>query len=400
MTFLAGVSIFLAAFLLFALEPLIAKRILPWFGGSSAVWSVCLVFYQVALLGGYAYARALTKYLRQSRQAFLHIALLAASLALLPIGPTARWKPGVESNPAWLILGMLTATIGLPFAVLSATSPLLQDWLARSGDERPYRFFAWSNFASLGALLAYPLLIEPNLDSNQQSWCWSAGFVLFAICCAAFAWRKRGIAPKAEEREQIYLTTQPLYWFVLSACASMLLLSITNHIDENVAAVPLLWVLPLAVYLITFIVTFASNTFYRRWLWLRLLAFGLAMLAYAAYDIATVLPIQISIPVYLAGLFIGCVFCQGETYRMRPHKSRLTFFYLTIAAGGAAGAVFVGLIAPHIFGGIYELPLSLALTAAARAGAHMASRWLGRTRPLGRRNGIHDCRLHSQLASL
>jgi hypothetical protein len=364
-TFFAAGSIFLAAFLLFALEPLVAKRILPWFGGSSAVWSVCLVFYQVALLAGYAYARLLTKYLRQSGQAAVHIGLLITSLALLPIGPAARWKPAASAHPAWLILWMLTGTIGLPFAVLSATSPLLQDWLARSGDDKPYRFFAWSNFASLAALLAYPLLVEPHLDTHRQSFWWSVGFVAFVLLCASFAWQRRNVAPAPQERDTgPYLTTQPIYWFALSACASMLLLSITNHIDENVAAVPLLWVLPLAVYLISFIVAFGANSIYRRWFWLRLLAFGLAMLAYAAYDIAAVLPIQISIPVYLAGLFIACVFCQGELYRLRPHKSKLTAFYLTLAAGGAAGAVFVGLIAPRIFGGIYELPLSMFLTAA------------------------------------
>lgn len=361
MTLLAGLSIFAAAFLLFVLEPLVAKRILPWFGGSSAVWSVCLVFYQVALLAGYSYARLLTKHLRQSRQVLVHVILLVSSLALLPIGPTARWKPDAHANPAWLILGMLTATIGLPFAALSATSPLLQDWIARSGDKKPYRFFALSNIASLSALLAYPLVIEPYLDARQQSLCWSSGFVFFVLCCSAFAWAKRAVPGVAKQEQK-----EPLrfYWFGLAACGSMLLLSITNHIDENVAAVPLLWVLPLAVYLISFIVAFGSQSFYKRWLWLRLLACGLAMLAYAAYDITAVMPLQITIPVFLAGLFIGCVFCHSELYRLRPANSNLTEFYLAIAAGGAAGAVFVGLVAPYIFGGVYELPLSLTFTAA------------------------------------
>ncbi len=364
MTFLAGVSIFAAAFLLFALEPLVAKRILPWFGGSSAVWSVCLVFYQVALLIGYSYAQIVTRYLRQRWQAAVHIALLVASLALLPIGPTARWKPGTHTDPAWLILLMLSATIGLPFAVLSATSPLLQDWIARSGDAKPYRFFALSNFASLAALLAYPLFIEPHLDANQQSFWWSAAFALFAILCAAFSWLTRSIPEALIHIASTSVTTpRRLYWLLLSACGSMLLLAVTNHIDENVAAVPLLWVLPLGVYLITFIIAFGSPSFYKRQLCLRVLAFGLAMLAYAAYDISAVLPMQISVPVFLSGLFIGCLFCQSELSRLRPSKESLTEFYLCMAAGGAAGAVFVGLIAPQIFGGIYELPLSLAFTA-------------------------------------
>lgn len=364
-TALAGGSIFLAAFLLFALEPMIAKRILPWFGGSSAVWSVCLVFYQVALLAGYFYARVSTRYLSPARQVAVHIALMVAALLLLPIGPTSRWKPGPHSSPALLILETLTATIGLPFAVLAATSPLLQDWIARAGDNKPYRLFALSNFASLGALLAYPLLIEPHLDSEQQSIWWSSGFALFAVICALFALQKRrATAAIVVQTRQPVSGVQKAYWIALSACGSMLLLSITNQIDENVAAVPLLWVLPLAIYLVSFIVAFGSQALYPRSLWLRLLAFALAIVAYAAYDITAVLPIQITIPVYLAGLFIGCVFCQGELYRLRPEKSQLTGFYLAIAGGGALGAIFVGLLAPQIFGGIYELPLSLTLIAA------------------------------------
>ena len=364
MTFLAGSSIFLAAFLLFALEPLVAKRILPWFGGSSAVWSVCLVFYQVALLAGYFYASVLARSFRQSKQVFIHITLLGCSLLLLPIGPSLGWKPGANDNPAWKILLMLTASTGLPFAMLSATSPLLQDWLSRASDTRPYRLFALSNVASLTALLAYPLLIETHLDATQQSVWWSAGFALFVVLCSAFAWQTRCVADASpvETRKPLAMT-QKVYWLALSACGSMLLLSVTNHIDENVAAVPLLWVLPLAVYLVTFVVAFGSG-FYRRELWLRVLAFGLAMLAYAAYDIETSFPIQLSVPVFLAGLFIGCLFCQGELYRLKPDNAHLTAFYLAIAAGGAAGAVFVGLVAPHLFGGIYELPLSLTMAAA------------------------------------
>lgn len=365
MTFLAGATIFSAAFLLFALEPLIAKRILPWFGGSSAVWSVCLVFYQVALLAGYAYARFLTRFLKQSQQVLVHIVVLAAALFLLPIGPdAARWQPSADSQPQWLILAMLAATLGLPFAALSATSPLLQDWLARSGDDRPYRFFALSNLASLSALLAYPLLIEPNLNGGQQRFLWSAGFVAFTICCAAFAWLNRSTPNAIPHTQAEPITTrQRTFWFLLAACGSMLLLSITNHIDQNVAAVPLLWVLPLAVYLISFIVAFGS-ALSRRWLWLRLLAVALGAMAYAAYDISATLPLQIGVPIFLAGLFVCCVFCHSELYRLRPSESGLTEFYLLISAGGAAGAIFVGLIAPQIFGAIYEFPLSMAFTAA------------------------------------
>jgi SAM-dependent methyltransferase/MFS family permease len=364
---LSGVTIFASAFLLFALEPLVAKRILPWFGGSAAVWSMCLVFFQTALLVGYLYALLVTRYLNRRTQALLHIALLAASLALLPIGPTERWKPGPSVDPSWQILAMLTATIGLPFVVLSATSPLLQAWLARDGHKMPYRFFAISNFASLAALLAYPLLVEPHWDAPLQSRSWSLVYVLFAVLCALVAWlsrrTNRSVQAAREVDEPRVTTLQKAYWFGLSACGSMLLLSVTNHIDENVAPVPLLWVLPLALYLLSFVLGFGSQRFYVRSLWLRLLAFALGILGYAIYNINAMEAIQVSLPIFLIGLFVCCTFCQGELYRLRPGASGLTGFYLMIAFGGAAGAIFVGIIAPHIFAGIYELPVALCITA-------------------------------------
>ncbi len=363
---LYAVTIFVSAFLLFSLEPLIAKRILPWFGGSAAVWSTCLVFYQTALLAGYVYARLITR-LPARIQAIIHIAVLASSLALLPIGPSARWKPSPMEDPSWLILAMLTVSIGVPFAALSATSPLLQDWLARSGYSTPYRLFAVSNSASLAALLAYPLLIEPALRTSQQSVCWSVVYAVFAALCAIAALQSR-LGESQDAR--LSISDEPArlpqrgYWFALAACGSMLLLSITNHISQNVAAVPLLWVLPLAIYLLTFILTFGGRTIYTRGLWLRLLAFALGILGYAIYNVSAVEPIQVSLPVALAGLFVCCMFCHGELNRLRPHASDLTGFYLMVAAGGAAGAIFVGLIAPRIFTNIYELPLTLAVTAA------------------------------------
>jgi len=369
---LSGFTIFVSAFLLFALEPLIAKRILPWFGGSAAVWSTCLVFFQSALLLGYLYARLVTSCLGRQAQTVLHVALLAGSLALLPIGPTERWKPGPASDPSWQILAMLTVTIGLPFLLLSATSPLLQAWLARDGHPAPYRFFALSNFASLAALLAYPLLVEPAWDAPLQSRSWSAVYALFAVLCGWVAWRSRQparstpaqVMETAERIDESPATAvQKAYWFALSACGSMLLLSVTNHIDENVAPVPLLWVLPLAIYLLSFVLGFGAQRFYSRPLWLRFLAFGLGMLGYAIYNIDSVEAIQVSLPIFLIGLFVCCTFCQGELYRLRPQTSGLTGFYLMIAFGGAMGAVFVGLIAPRIFSGIYELPFALCITA-------------------------------------
>lgn len=360
----AAAAIFLSAFLLFSLEPLTAKIILPWFGGSAAVWSTCLVFYQVALLVGYLYARLLTKYLPPRAQAAVHICLLLASLALLPIGPSLRWKPAAVQDPAWLILITLTATIGLPFAALSATTPLLQSWLARAGHKTPYRFFAVSNFASLAALLAYPFLVEPALDVSSQRLSWSAIYAVFALLCGIAAWLSRNAKPETVPAAIEHSTSlRKLSWFALAACGSILLLSVTNHIDENVAAVPLLWVLPLAVYLLTFILSFGAYAIYKRAVWLRVLAFALGVLAYAIFNINFVEAIQVSIPVFLAGLFACCMFCHGELNRLRPQTPNPTGFYLMVAAGGASGAIFVGLIAPHIFSGVYEMPLALCIIA-------------------------------------
>lgn len=361
-----GSTIFISAFLLFSLEPLVAKKILPWFGGSAAVWSTCLVFYQSVLLLGYLYAQSITRFRRAVPQIAMHGTVLLACLALLPIGPGARWKPENADHPTLLILAMLIATVALPFFALSATNPLLQDWLAQRGVHSPYRLFALSNFASLAALVLYPTLIEPWLGTGRQTTWWSIAFAGFALLCLASAWLSyKPEATVVEVRGRMTAIStggRQLAWFALAACGSMLLLSVTNHLDENVAAIPLLWVLPLSIYLLSFVFSFGSGI-YRRWLWLRFLAFALGLLGYSIYNINAVEAIQISIPIFLAGLFFCCMFCHGELHRLRPEASGLTRFYVMIAAGGAAGAVFIGLIAPCIFDGVYELPVTLLLTA-------------------------------------
>jgi hypothetical protein len=362
---LAATAIFVSAFLLFMVEPLFAKRILPWFGGSAAVWTTCLVFYQTALLVGYFYARVLTRYAGALTQALVHIGLLLASLAILPIGPSDRWQPVTGTQPTWDILVMLGATLGLPFVILSATSPLVQFWLARTGEPAPYRLFALSNFASLGALLSYPIVIEPSLDiAAQRSW-WSVAFGVFVVVCGGFAW----LSHSSSAVVQMTAKPEPLpifrriYWFSLAACGSMLLLSVTNHITQNVAAVPLLWVLPLAIYLLSFIFGFGVGNFYSRAVWLRLLAIALGLLAYSIYNIEKIDAMEKSLPIFLGGLFVCLMFCQGELYLSRPDAAGLTDFYLVMAAGGAAGAIFVGIVAPVLFEGVYELPFTLCATA-------------------------------------
>jgi hypothetical protein len=365
-------TVFLGAFLLFLIEPLFAKLILPWFGGSAAVWATCLVFFQSALLLGYWYADVTTRHLTPGRQSALHIALLLASLLFLPIAPHVSLRPQYGSDPTRGILALLTASIGLPFLLLSATGPLVQVWYARSRsrEAEPYHLFALSNLASLLALLSFPLLIEPRITSHTQALWWSVLFVAFALLCSVVAWfARRGTAsqlmPSAHAAEASALPSrrEKLLWLSLSACGSMLLLSISNHLMENVAPVPLLWVLPLALYLLTFTLAFNRRSLYSRWLMVRLLAVALGSLGYAIYDPSFTESIQVSVPLFCTGLFLCCFFCHGELAKRRPAAGHLTSFYLMISLGGALGAIFVGLLAPHTFSAIYEFPLTLLLTA-------------------------------------
>jgi hypothetical protein len=363
---LYGVTIFLSSLLLFLIQPIFAKLILPWFGGSAAVWTTCLVFYQVALLGGYAYAYVVVRRLSPGWQAGVHVALLVAALATLPVIPGAGWKPAGSNDPTWRILALLAVVLGLPYFLLSTTGPLLQAWAARNWKgAHPYRLFALSNAGALLALAAYPALIEPRIATHAQDIEWSFGFAGFAVLCAVAAWFSRS---GANEAGRITTTaparSQRLMWIALSAAGSMLLLATTNQLTQNVAAVPFLWIVPLAIYLITFILCFESSRWYKRPLFLRLLAVALGGLGYAIYDIQFSDTILVAIPIFALGLFVGCMFCHGELSYLAPPAEYLTSFYLMIALGGATGAVLIGLVAPLVFSGIYELPIALLAVAA------------------------------------
>jgi hypothetical protein len=370
---LFAVTIFLGAFLLFLIEPLFAKLILSWFGGSAAVWATCLVFFQSALLLGYLYADATIRRLAPKRQSVLHLGLLLVSPMWLPIAPEIFWRSHVQIDPAWRILGLLTFSIGLPFVLLSATSPLLQTWYARrASGGSPYHLFALSNLASLLALLSFPFLIEPRLSSRQQSILWSSIYVAFVICCSVSAWLSRSkIAKTIDANNSVEAASEntppafgvKLLWLSLSACGSMMLLAATNHLSQNVAPVPLLWVLPLALYLFSFALVFAKRQFYSRWFVARLLAVALGCAGYAIHDSSVTHAIQISVPLFCGMLFVACLFCHGELVQRKPPVRYLTSFYLTTALGGALGAICVGLVAPHVFSGVYELPVVLLLTA-------------------------------------
>src|SRR5688500_7662362 len=263
---LYALTIFTSAFLLFLVQPIMAKQILPWFGGSAAVWTTCLVFFQSVLLAGYAYAD-LSLRLGARRQALVHIALLALSLACLPIIASTGWKPQGDEEPIARILLLLVATIGLPYFLLSSTTPLLQSWYWRRFQSAvPYRLFALSNFASLLALLGFPLFFEPAFDLRQLGWGWSFLFAGFALLCAATAWLSMNGSEVGSERHSaagMPLKDQ-LQWLALSAMGSVMLLAVTNHITQNISSVPFLWVLPLALYLITFILAFDHPRWYVR----------------------------------------------------------------------------------------------------------------------------------------
>ena len=371
MKWLYGATLFLGAFLLFLLEPLFAKRILPWFGGSSSVWTTCLVFFQVTLLLGYLYADLLAQKLGREKQAWVHVLLLLACLPFLPIAPLdfGEARPGLD--PVLDLLGLLACSIGLPFGALSATSPLLQSWYSRRhAGEEPYFLFAVSNLASFLALLAFPFLVEPHLDSRAQSLLWSCLFVLFAAGCGFLAWTGRHDTAREPAPSAVPTTGDEkpalparLLWLSLSACGSMLLLSMTHQICLNVAPIPLLWVLPLALYLLTFTLAFHHPSLYPRKPAPWLLAAALGGLAFLFWHNEWLEKIQVVLPVYLGGLFLTCLFCHGELAALRPGARYLTSYYLMVALGGALGALAVGLAAPALFHGIYEYPLSLVLAA-------------------------------------
>jgi SAM-dependent methyltransferase len=360
-------TIFLSSFLLFLVQPLIARLILPWFGGSSAVWTTCLLFFQALLLAGYAYAHFVQrKAFRGRRQALLHVALLAAAIVALPIAPSDAWKPAGDDEPVSHILLLLGASVGLPYFLLAATSPLVQAWFAQARPgENPYRLFAVSNLASLVALLGYPFLVEPFFSAGEQVAIWSWLFAAFAALCAYAAWGAPGpmaTAPAAQGGGRL-AGGQVTLWLALSATGSVLLLAVTNHLTQNVASVPLLWLAPLTLYLASFILTFEGGRWYRpEALWpLILLWLGAMAWLVADDDWQFELPLQLA--VFLPGLFLGCLFCHGELYRSRPAPRHLTAFYLIVSAGGALGGLLVAVVAPLVFSGYYELGIGLVVLA-------------------------------------
>lgn len=369
---LYAVTVIVGACLLFLVQPLIAKIILPWFGGSSAVWSAALVFFQACVLGGYSYAHWLCR-LSPRRQSVVHAALLIVGCLTMPILPSEAWRPEGAGDPAIQILLLLSVTVGLPALMLSSTSPLLQVWyMRRTGSEPPYWLFAWSNAGSLLALLSFPLLLEPAFTARTLALGWSSLFVVFSALCLGIAYlNSKGqlydtsAVSDAGARSNTSAPTvwRMALWVLLSACASALLVTVSANLSANVAPIPLLWVVPLALYLLTFILAFSHHRIYHPTWYFPLVALSLGGLAYLYTQRLENWPIEYVVPAYLVSLFVICMACHGELVMRRPAGAYLTRFYLLVSLGGVLGGAFVGLIAPNVFDTYLELPLLLVLIA-------------------------------------
>ena len=385
---LAAATIFLSAFLLFQLEPMVGKLVLPWFGGSAGVWTTCLLFFQILLLLGYLYSHLVVRHLSHRAQLRLHGGLLLAALLTLPLRLHPFFRPASGNQPLGHLLGLLTLTVGLPYLLLSTTGPLVQAWVARRG-RIPYRLFALSNLASMLALVSYPLLVEPFLRLKTQSWLWSAGFLTFAGMTFVLARRNAPAIPGVqvpEEPAERPAAGQKLLWITFAAVPSMLLMAVTTHLSTNVAPIPFLWVLPLGLYLLSFILCFEGGLWYQRALFLGLLPalllvmslslrpdfrwmdYRVDLLSTAASWLGSV---RGQVLLFSSGLFVACMVAHGELARRRPHPEFLTGFYLCVSLGGALGGIFVALAAPRLFTTYLELPLGLA-AAAAVAGLSLA----------------------------
>lgn len=377
-------AIFASAFLIFLVQPLIGKRILPWFGGSPGVWMICLAFYQSALFAGYAYAHALVRMASPARQVLVHGALLGLAFWALPVLPDESWQPadGIDF-PRFHILAMLLWNVALPFAILAASSPLLQAWFSRHQPERsPYPLYAVSNLGSFLALLAYPFWIEPRLPVSRTGDLWSIGFIAAGILiafCGLLAWQK-GTPPKNVKAPHRPLRPRTVVlWALLSGTAVAVLMGTTNKLTLDIASIPFLWVLPLSLYLATYILAFSSERFYRRvpfFLFVVILT-GASQLWWI-FD-----QLHHHVVLYCGLLFGCCMILHGELYRRRPAPESLTTFYLSISAGGAVAGLLVGLVAPQVFNDYYELPLGVGATgllflAVCRGDAKS---WIGRAKP-------------------
>ncbi len=382
---LYAAPILVGAFLLFLVQPMLAKMILPWFGGVAGVWVVAILFFQGMLLVGYGYAYLMAQLVPPRWQPICHTALLAGSLILMPVAPWRTWQAGVPGDPSMQILRVLLFSAGLPYLLLSTTGPLIQAWYAQTHRVAlPYRLFALSNLGSLIALLAYPVVIEPYLTTRHQLLLWSSLYGLFVTLCAIAAvhfWRSRSEEHSMPILASIRKADAParadyLMWGALAACGSALLVTVMNHLCQNVASIPLLWVLPLGIYLLTFILSFDRQGWYQPALMRWLLPLALAAMAYGIFNPDRMPGVKVQIPAYLACLFVACLFSHGELARRKPNARHLTSFYLMIALGGAVASVAIGLIAPRVSTWRVEFPETLAMCGILALSALYPRHWI------------------------
>src|SRR5260370_10857907 len=377
-------AIFLSAFLLFEVQLLLGKYFLPWFGGTPAVWTTCMFFFQTLLVAGYLYAHLVAVRLTPKSQAKLHLTVLLIALVSVvlsaiawhcPLMPGSNWRPEGPAHPVWNIVFLLAISAGVPYLLLSTTGPLLQSWFANAYPEfPPYRLYALSNLGSFAALLTYPFLVEPWLKLRMQAWLWSVGFAVYVLCCGYCARRFSSSQVTASvtnalrnDRSQQNMPSSPpigkrLLWFSLAGCGALLFLATTNQICQNIAVVPLLWILPLSLYLLSLVICFDKGKWYSRAIFHPALALVL-VLAIFLLNGGALSRIVVQITCYSLILFVGCMVCHGELARSKPAPDYLTSFYLMIAVGGAVGGLFVALIGPHLFSFVWEYHLSLGLSA-------------------------------------
>jgi len=394
-------TLFVNAALLFAVQPMFSKMVLPMLGGTPAVWNTCMLFFQSALLGGYLYAHVTSRWLDVRKQSILQIALFALTFLTLPVAVASGWRPTGSEMPVWWLAGLLAVSLGAPFFMLSTGAPLLQRWFSETGHPsaaNPYFLYAASNLGSMVALLAYPVLIEPTLRLEQQSHLWTAGYVVLAalIATCAFVVRRRllrtsagsgGVMARAVSADAIATDLDALgalpvtppsaaaeqltvwrrtRWVLLSFVPSSMLLAVTTYLSTDVAAIPLLWIVPLAIYLLTFVIVFARKVVIFRhafavWLqppFLLILSVAIALLMQRSVTALA--------PTHLAAFFLTALVCHGELAKDRPSVTHLTEFYLWLSVGGVLGGIFNVIVAPHVFDSVVEYPIAIILAAALR----------------------------------
>ena len=383
-------TLFLSALLMFVLQPMFGKILLPLLGGTPAVWNTCMVFYQTLLFLGYWYAHQLSTRLSTSRQIQLHTVLLIMSIMALPLGLPENIEPPTDHNPIGWIIVVLFRAIGVPFFVVSTTAPLLQKWFSRLGHQQssdPYFLYAASNAGSLLALLSYPFLIEPNIGLSSQRMLWSMSYGLLCVMIlgsAILLWRKlQNLETETETETAIHLSTSTetlsrqcqLHWLALAFVPSSLLLGLTQFISTDIASVPLLWIVPLTLYLLSFILVFSSWSERIHPMMLAVQpAWLMIFIAYSFINPA-VLPYWLDLILHSIAFFLAIMVCHGELAKNRPAPQHLTQFYLIMSFGGMLGGLFNTFVAPFVFDAVYEYPLMIVASLLLRPGL-LSSKWL------------------------